>query len=162
MSAIVIFSFLVIFALLLFSIGFGLRFHESRRRVKLISMLRTVTSSAGEERHVNLLIDPEERRNKSKSVPGSGGLSESLIKLLTESGVGWSLNRFLITSGFAFVAGAVGASLVPYNADPFMLALLGGCVTAGLPFFYLRKKRAKLGECCWQHFRVLRRRTART
>ena len=142
MSAIVIFCFLVIFALLLFSISFGLRFHESRRRGKLISMLRTVTSSAGEEQHVNLLIDPEERR-KSKSSFGSKGFNESVVKLIAESGVGWSLNRFLITSGLAFVAGAIGASLVPYNADPFMLALLGGCVTAGLPLFFVRKKRAK-------------------
>ena len=54
MSAIVAFCFLVILALLLFSISFGLRFYENQRRKKLVSMLRTVTEN-GEEHHVNLL-----------------------------------------------------------------------------------------------------------
>ena len=41
MSAIIAFCFLLILALLLLSISFGLRFYESRRRNKLVSMLAT-------------------------------------------------------------------------------------------------------------------------
>jgi len=55
MSAILAFCFLIIFALLLFTVSFGLRFYENQRRKKLVSMLRTVTEN-GEETHVNLLI----------------------------------------------------------------------------------------------------------
>ena len=56
MSPIVILIFIVIFAMLLASISFGLKFYEVRRRTKLVSMLRTVTED-GNERHVNLLIE---------------------------------------------------------------------------------------------------------
>ena len=52
MNAIVAALFLIILALLLFSIGFGLRFYEKQRRKRLVSMLRTVTEN-GEEHHVN-------------------------------------------------------------------------------------------------------------
>jgi tight adherence protein B len=142
MSAILIFCFLVIFALLLFSVSFGLRFHESRRRGKLISTLRTVTSSAGEERHVNILIDPEER-GKSKSSFGSQGFNDYLVKLLTESGLDWSLTRFLSTCGALFVVGALGASLVPYKADPFLRSLAGGLVASFLPLLYVKRSRGK-------------------
>ena len=48
MSLILVFCFLTIFTLLLFSINFGLRFYEGQRRKKLVSMLRTVTEN-GEE-----------------------------------------------------------------------------------------------------------------
>jgi tight adherence protein B len=142
MSAILIICFLVIFALLLFSISFGLRFHESRRRGKLISMLRTVTSSAGEERHVNLLIDPGERR-KSRSSIGSKGFNDKLAKMLSESGLDWSVTRLLCTCGVMFAMGALGASLIPYRADAFLRSLLGGFLASVLPFLYVRRNRAK-------------------
>ena len=61
MNAIVALCFLVILALLLFSISFGLRFYEKKRRNRLVSMLRTVTED-GEEHHVNLLVDKSERK----------------------------------------------------------------------------------------------------
>ena len=42
MNTMVAFCFLIILSLLLFSISFGLRFYEGRRRKSLVSMLRTV------------------------------------------------------------------------------------------------------------------------
>ena len=66
MTTIIAFCFLVILALLLLSISFGLRFYESRNRNKLVSMLRTVTED-GEEQHVNILLDADARKDRAES-----------------------------------------------------------------------------------------------
>ena len=81
MSSIVVFCFLIILAMLLFSICFGLRFYESQRRRKLVSMLRTVTTN-GEETHVNLLIDPESKQGGVEDLLKSINLAERLTALL--------------------------------------------------------------------------------
>jgi tight adherence protein B len=139
MSAIVVFCFLIIFALLLFSIGFGLRFHESRRRGKLVSMLRTVTEG-GEERHVNLLIDPEERGRK-KDDSESPDIASKLARLMREAGVDWTVQRFIVTTGAVFLIGFVVMLLAPSTTSPFVRALAVGAIAAVLPFLYVKKKR---------------------
>ena len=98
MRAVIVFSFLVILSMLLFSISFGLRFYESRRRNKLVSMLRTVTEN-GEERHVNLLIDPDAKKDSIENLFGSVNIAGRLTATLNESGLGWTLTRLAVTSG---------------------------------------------------------------
>lgn len=142
MLAITVCCFFVIFALLLFSIGAGLRFHESRRRGKLVSMLRTVTAD-GEERHVNLLIDPNEREKKSRSALGSKGFNEKLAKLLAEAGLDWTVQRFMITTGVAFFAGVAGMFFVPSTQFAIERAMAVGGIAAILPFLWVKKKRGK-------------------
>jgi tight adherence protein B len=145
MSAIVIFCFLVIFALLLFSIGFGLRFHESRRRGKLISMLRTVTED-GEERHVNVLMEPSERR-RSREESESPDITQRLASLLSEAGLDWTPRRFYISMGVAFFVGFAAMLLIPYKDAPLLRALAVGAMASGLPFLFVKKKRSKrLGD----------------
>lgn len=143
MAALLIVCFFVIFALLLFSISFGLRFHEARRRGKLISMLRTVTDSDGEQHHVNLLIEPEERRNKPKEEFGFGQLKESLIKLIAESGMDWTPDKFQTLTGMAAALGLVMGCLVPGDFSLVLKALGGGLIGASLPYLLVNKRRAK-------------------
>jgi tight adherence protein B len=138
-----IFSFFLIFALLLFSVSFGLRFHESRRRGKLISMLRTVTDSSGEERHVNLLIDSEDRRNKPKEEFGVGQINESLAKLLAESGMDWTVPKFQTITGMAFALGLLAGCMVPGPMSLVLKALCGGIAAAFLPLLLVKKRRGK-------------------
>jgi len=142
MSFIVIFSFLIIFAALLFSISFGLRFHESRRRGKLISMLRTVTDADGETQHVNLLIDPEDRRNKPRA-DGFGRVNESFTKLIGESGLEWNVAKFYAFTGIACAVGVTAGALIDTQAVSLAgRALLGGLLASALPYLYVKKKRA--------------------
>jgi tight adherence protein B len=141
MSAILIFSFLVILALLLFSISFGLRFYESQRRRKLVSMLRTVTSN-GEERHVNILIDPDAKKNRDDALRPAG-MASRLAALLSEAGLDWSLSRFGVNCTLAFVAGFIAGTLAPLQAFPPLRGFAAGALCASLPFFYARKKRGK-------------------
>ncbi len=78
-NAIAAVSFLLILALLLFSISFGLRFYEKQRRKRLVSMLRTVTEN-GEEQHVNLLIDSGDQKSGLDDVLGSLNVTERIAR----------------------------------------------------------------------------------
>ncbi|MES1262187.1 MAG: type II secretion system F family protein, partial [Acidobacteriota bacterium] len=142
MSVIVVACFLIIFALLLFSIGFGLRFHEARRRGKLISMLRTVTAD-GEERQVNLLVDPDARRQKGRNDSDKPDIAQKLAALLREAGLDWTVQRFYIISGAAFLIGFVLILFGPTREPSLVRGLAGGAMVAFLPLMYVKKKRGK-------------------
>ena len=142
MTGTIIFCFFVIFALLLFSISFGLKFYEAQRRNKLVSMLRTVTEN-GEERHVNLLIDMDARKDSVENLLGSVNLTDRITNLLNESGLDWTLTRFATTSGAAFVAGAIAGLLIPMAASPALKAFGVGALAAFLPLMYVNNKRSK-------------------
>jgi tight adherence protein B len=142
MTAIVAFCFLVIFALLLFSISFGLRFYETQRRNKLVSMLRTVTEN-GEERHVNLLMDLDARKDSVESLLGSVNFTGRIAALLNESGLDWTMTRLAVTSGVAFLVGMIAGLAVPMSSSPLVRAPAGGLCAALLPIMYLNKKRSK-------------------
>ena len=142
MSAIIAFCFLLILALLLLSISFGLRFYESRRRNKLVSMLRTVTEN-GEEHHVNLLIDADPKKDGVENLVGSLNISEKIQTILSESGLGWTMTRLAISSGMAFLLGVTAGLLAPLSSPPLVRGLGLGLVASFLPLYYANKKRAK-------------------
>jgi tight adherence protein B len=141
MNAIVALCFLVILALLLFSISFGLRFYEKKRRNRLVSMLRTVTED-GEEHHVNLLVAKSEQRG-GETEGLSLDISGRVEKLLSESGLGWTPTRLAITMSVTFAVGAVGSMWIPIVSPPALRALVVGLCTAFLPLYYLKRKRNK-------------------
>jgi tight adherence protein B len=143
MNAIVAFCFLLILALLLFSVSFGLRFYEKQRRKRLVSMLRTVTEN-GEESHVNLLVESGDQKSGLDDALGSVNVTERMAKLLYESGLDWTLTRLLMTMIVIFTIAAIGSMWIPVAAPPPALrALLVGSVGGFLPLWYVSKKRAK-------------------
>jgi tight adherence protein B len=140
MNSLVALCFLLILALLLFSISFGLRFYEKQRRKKLVSMLRTVTEN-GEEHHVNLLVESADRQSGMDDVLGSLNVTRLMVRLLYESGLDWTLTRLLVTMSVMFAIGAIGSMWVPAPLAPALRALLFGACAALLPLFYVSKKR---------------------
>ncbi len=141
MSAILAFCFLIIFALLLFTVSFGLRFYENQRRKKLVSMLRTVTEN-GEETHVNLLVDDHSKKGDDQSLIGALNIRGRISTLLSESGLDWTETRLYTMMCVTFVLGAIGSTFIP--ASPYMAlrALVVGLVTGFLPIMYVSKKRS--------------------
>lgn len=140
MNVIVAACFSIILALLLFSVSFGLRFYEKQRRNKLVSMLRTVTEN-GEERHVNLLVDSQDKKAGIEDLLGSLNITDRIGRLLSESAIGWTLTRLFITMGVTFAMGAIGSMWIPISAPPFLRALAAGLCTGLLPVVYVSKKR---------------------
>jgi tight adherence protein B len=146
MSSIVVFCFLIILAMLLFSISFGLRFYESQRRRKLVSMLRTVTTN-GEETHVNLLIDPESKQGGVEDLLKSINLAERLTALLSESGLDWTPTRFVINAAMSFLVAFTVVCVLSLRTAPVLRGFAAGCICSALPLLYARKKRgARLNE----------------
>jgi len=140
MNTILAFCFLVILALLLLSISVGLKYYESSRRKKLVSMLRTVTES-GQERQVNLLIAEGGGRDAMENALVSINFSEKIVQLIAEAGMDWTLTRFLVTSLVTFIIGAVMGLAMPVNASPMAKLFLVAGIAAFLPLMYLKKKR---------------------
>jgi tight adherence protein B len=140
MSAILAFCFLIIFALLLFTVSFGLRFYENQRRRKLVSMLRTVTEN-GEEQHVNLLID-DSKKDGVETLLGSLNISGRLSTLLSESGLDWTQTRLVTMMCVTFILGAVASAFIPATSYMALRALAIGLATGFLPVMYVSKKRA--------------------
>jgi tight adherence protein B len=141
MNGIVIACFVVIFALLLASIGVGLKFYEVRRRTKLVSMLRTVTEN-GHERHVDLLIEETNQKEVDKGTI-IDRLREQLRNLLNDSGLGWTEPKFGILTGVTFFIGMLlGMRIGAQFATPALRALLGGLIMGFLPYMYVSKKKA--------------------
>jgi tight adherence protein B len=143
MSAIVAFCFLLILALLLFSISFGLGFYEKQRRKRLVSMLRTVTENGGEEQHVNLLIDSGDQKSGVDDVLGSFNVTERIAKMLYESGLDWTPTRLLVTMSVLFTLAALGSMWIPVQLAPGLRALLLGTCAGVLPLLYVSRTRAK-------------------
>jgi tight adherence protein B len=144
MTAIIAFCFLVILALLLLSISFGLRFYENRNRNQLVSMLRTVTEN-GEEQHVNILLDADAKKDGSDNA--LGGITGRITKLLNESGLDWTTGKFGITTAVAGLAGLIGGLMAPVSAPPSLRMLGAGCIGALLPLMYVKRKRsARIAE----------------
>jgi tight adherence protein B len=141
MNAVVAFVFLVILGLLLASISFGLGFYEKQRRKKLVSMLRTVTQN-GEEQHVDLLIDLGEQKKNAGSEE-KFDLITRVEKMLSESGLDWTMTRLGVTMGVTFVIGAVASMYLKVDSPPALRALLVGSCTAFVPLLYVSKKRDK-------------------
>jgi tight adherence protein B len=139
MSTLVAISFLVILSLLLFSISFGLRFYEKQRRGKLVSMLRTVTQN-GEGHHVNLLVD-NDQKDGVEDLFGFLDITAWLTRFLSESGIDWTLTRFMITTGATFTIGALGSIFIPFGSSPALRALAIGLCAGLLPLVYVSKKR---------------------
>jgi tight adherence protein B len=135
-------SFLVILALLLFSISFGLKFYENQRKKKLVAMLRTVTEN-GEERHVNLLIDEKQNKDGEEGIFGNVDFTGHFKVMLSESGLDWTTTRLFVTMGVVAVIGGLGGLRLPISSPPFLRFLCVGACASFLPIFYVNKKRSK-------------------
>jgi tight adherence protein B len=142
MNPLLFLPFFVILALLLFSISFGLRFYEGQRRKKLVSMLRTVTEN-GEEHHVNLLIDENEGKDLAQGVLGELNITERVTRLLSESGLNWTLTKLITFMCVTFLIGAIAGVRIAAPVPVLLRALGAGLCSAFLPLMFVSKKRNK-------------------
>lgn len=139
MNIILIVSFLIILAMLLASISVGLRYYESSRRKKLVSMLRTVTE-AGVETHVNLLIDEDENKKHNQE---SKDIASRLARLLSEAGMDWTVQRLIITMFVAFLVGGLIGLRLQLPSPPAIRAFGIGLIASFVPLLVVKSKRTK-------------------
>lgn len=141
MNAIVAFCFLVILALLLLSIGVGLKYYEAYRRKKLVAMFRTVTEN-GRQENVDILMSQDGGKDSVEAALISLNVTGKITDMIAQAGLDWSLTRFLVVSLMAFVAGGIVGLALPMKT-PAALRVFGTATLAiFLPLMFVKKKRA--------------------
>ena len=141
MIAVVAITFLVVLGALMLSISYGLRFFENKRRKQLVSVLRTVTET--EEPHVDLLMNPDDKKRNDEALPLAQAIHTKLNLILTESGMDWTMSRLLVFTGVAFALGLILGGLIPFQAPIALKSGLAACLLAWLPLFYVKRVRSK-------------------
>ena len=141
MIAFIAITFLVILGALMLSISSGLRFFESKRRKQLVSVLRTVTET--EEPHVDLLMNPDDKKRSDEQMPLAKAIHSRLNLILTESGMDWTMPRLLVFTGAGFAVGLILGGLIPFQAPMALKSGLAACGLAWLPLFYVKRVRGK-------------------
>src|SRR4051812_28210357 len=114
MVALVVITFLVVLGATMLSVSSGLRYFESKRRKQLVSVLRTVSET--EDERVDLLMDPDARKNDSDGLPGPEALYAKLNLMMSESGLDWNMSRLIMLSCGGFVIGCVAGAFIPFES----------------------------------------------
>ena len=141
MIAFIAITFLVVLGALMLSISSGLRFFESKRRKQLVSVLRTVTET--EEPHVDLLMNPDDKKRDDEAMPLAKAVHTKLNLILTESGMDWTMSRLLVFTGAAFAVGLILGGLIPFQAPVALKSGGAACALGWLPLFYVKRVRGK-------------------
>lgn len=141
MIAFIAITFLVVLGALMLSISSGLRFFESKRRKQLVSVLRTVTET--EEPHVDLLMNPDDKKRDDEAMPLAKAIHTKLNLILTESGMDWTMSRLLVFTGAAFAVGLILGGLIPFQAPVALKSGGAACALGWLPLFYVKRVRGK-------------------
>lgn len=138
----VIFSFLVMFALIALTISIGLRYQEGQRKKKVTEMLQTGLSDGGRVETKVLLEAEAEDAGLAKLIAGFN-FSRGLEKRIEQSGLNWNLNTMLIGMLALTIPGAlIGAKFKPLLFDaPSILAT--ALVFATAPYIYMMRARKK-------------------
>jgi tight adherence protein B len=137
----VIVAFIVIFALVLASVGLGMKYFEARRKKSVTGMLQTVAGQPA----ITISNILREELDANQSVMGrvltQFNFSDKARSELQQAGMPWSPTKLVAITG---AGGALGFALglifpLIYNAAVTMLLL----TSAGgfLPLFFVHKKR---------------------
>lgn len=139
----VILAFFVIFAVALLAVSMGMKYLEGQRTKQMEKILRTVD---GEE----VVIGTEE-------VIGDGGSNrdgplDDLLKQfnfmsrldasIQQSGLDWSLTRFLVMTVILVVGGALLGTQVRILLMWHLSAVAMACILGCLPYLYIMRKRS--------------------
>jgi len=141
MIAFIAITFLVVLGALMLAISSGLRFFESKRRKQLVSVLRTVTET--EEPRVDLLMNPDDKKRSDEEMPLTKAIHNRLNRILSESGLDWTMSRLITFTCVGFGIGLILGGLVPFQAPLLLKSGLAACALAWLPLFYVKRARGK-------------------
>jgi tight adherence protein B len=133
--------FLVLFAIIMIAVGLASRFVEIRGKKQVATILNPGTEEA-QAIQTSILVDPEER-DSLESLLQRSELSGRLQVMLQQAGLQWSSSHLVV----AIVLGAVAGGTLGWWLQPLGFALASSLLFAfllgGLPYFYVRLKRAQ-------------------
>jgi tight adherence protein B len=141
--SVIIISFIVIFALVIFAATVGTKFVDARRKTQMVGMLDT---AAGEVTVTltNLLkeIDTDKPTGLSQ-ILSSLHFSKHAKEQITQAGLTWSSNRLLLMMAFMSGLGLfIGMTMAGPLTGPTAAVVMAGAV-GSLPYLYVRRTRKK-------------------
>ncbi len=133
--------FVVLFLVAALCVGLGQAFLVSRQKNQVRTMLRRAESATVKSR-------PDLVRNETQTDPltkALGGMPvfRGLQKLIDQSGTGWSLGKFLMSTVITGAAGLFVTFLVPPLANNKIATLAVALLFASFPLFLVIRKRSK-------------------
>ena len=141
--SVVIVSFIVVFALILFAVSVGLKFLDSRRKTQMVGMLETATGETIPTL-TSLLkeIDPDKPTGFSQLI-SSLHFSKHAQEQITQAGLTWSSNRLLMMMAALAAVGVFLGVTMPFALAGPTAGLLCGAGLGSLPYVYVRRTRTK-------------------
>ena len=140
--AVLLISFLVLFAIVMVAVSLGYRFLESQRKRSVQGLLDAVSGeSAG-------VVEPTVLMEQRVEDPLEGflknvGFRTPFERFIQQAGVDWTPGRLMLVILIgAGVGAAIGAVVRPFGFFAPSIAALA-ILFGSLPYFYLRIKRAK-------------------
>jgi tight adherence protein B len=141
MTALLVFSFLALFAVILIVVAVGYSVMESHRKKQVEKMLETVSAKPLET--PVLLLDPVAKEDVLQRLMKGLNAGTRLSSMLAQSGLDWTLNKWVMSTLIAgFVGTLVGFWIERRGLTGLVVPVLAGAF-ALLPFGYVHIKRKK-------------------
>jgi tight adherence protein B len=146
MLNLIVFVFLVIFAVLLIAVAVGFSATETQRKKQVASVLTTVNNAPATS-GPRVIIERPNEKHIIDELLALANLTAKIQRLLSQAGSDWGTDKFLVATA---IAAGVGA-LIGLKFNPLGVSVLSAAVTAGpvamLPYAAMSHKRKKrLGE----------------
>jgi tight adherence protein B len=140
--AIIVVSFLVLFAVVMVAVSLGYRFLETQRKKQVEGMLNVVSGNPVEGLQSVVLDAPAEDNPLDKFFQKTGDL-DRIRRFIQQAGLDWTPTRLLATTLITATVGAfLGWFLRPLGFVAVSL-LLGALILGSLPYVYVKHKATK-------------------
>jgi len=138
-----LFAFLILFVVVMIAASVAYKFWDNKRKKQVSNMLQTGEEKAPEISISNLLMEPTDdgRSIMEKFIEGLD-IAQKLQAHMSQAGLSWTPMKFLVISiVFAIIGGVVGVRFPVMGFGTSSVVF--GLMLASLPYFYVRRARAK-------------------
>src|SRR5262245_7470534 len=139
----IIVAFVVIFALVLVSVGLGMKYFEARRKKHVTGMLQTVAGQPAVTISNILREEVDPNQSMVERVLTKFNFADKARSELQQAGMPWSPTRLVATMGVGAAIGVVFGVMFPLIWNPAVSVLLLASAGGFLPFFFVHSKRNK-------------------
>jgi tight adherence protein B len=138
-----LFAFLILFLVVMVAATLASKFWDNKRKKQVSSMLQTEEEKPPEISISNLLMEPtDDGRSFMERFIESLDVAQKLQAQMSQAGLNWTPMKFLVISIVcAVIGGVVGVRFPVLGLG--LTSVVFGSLTATVPYFYLRRTRAK-------------------
>jgi tight adherence protein B len=136
-------SFLVIFALLMLVVSFGMKMIETQRKAKVGGILKTASGGPAAPESSILMDAPSDKGKASHEFFRRIPLVVSLDRQIQQSALDWTLTRLVVLTAIGVAAGIFLGTRIPIPVFREFATLAFATGLGCLPYVYVRMKRNK-------------------